>query len=158
MAPTSRRRPSAPTSGALGLRYDPSLARTLDAFDLDKPLPDSWDLFDQLRGMPILTIRGANSDLLSPETVAAMQQRWPGNETMVVPGQGHAPLLAGRRHDRADPNLPGRRRLSNTRFISLVAESRSNVMPRISLKRRYSRLSKFGAPHARPDCGIKTST
>ena len=79
---------------ALRFRYDPALARTLDAFDLSVPLPSSWELFDRLRGTPTLTLRGANSDLLSPETLAAMGERWPGCETMVIPGQGHAPLLA----------------------------------------------------------------
>lgn len=78
----------------LGLRYDPELARVLDGFDLAKPLPDLWEQFDALRGLPLLTIRGANSDLLSPETVAAMEARWAGCETHMVPGQGHAPLLA----------------------------------------------------------------
>ena len=78
----------------LRLRYDPALARTLDAFDLTSPLPESWDLFDHLRGKPVLTLRGAHSDLLSSETVAAMEARWPGCETMIVAGQGHTPLLA----------------------------------------------------------------
>lgn len=78
----------------LALRYDPRLARSLDTFDLDKPLPESWDLFDALRGLPVLTIRGANSDLLSMETLDAMDRRWPASESMVVQGQGHAPLLA----------------------------------------------------------------
>lgn len=76
------------------LRYDPNLARTLDGFDLDRPLPDSWHLFDALRGAPLLVIRGANSDLLSEATLASMGQRWAHVVTMTVPGQGHAPLLA----------------------------------------------------------------
>lgn len=78
----------------LRLRYDPQVARTLDALDLDKPLPDSWHLFDALNGLPVLTIRGEHSDLLSPQTLEMMAARWPGSETMVVAGQGHAPLLA----------------------------------------------------------------
>lgn len=80
--------------GDLRLRYDPRLARTLDGFDLKKPLPDSWALFDALRPARVLTIRGANSDLLSPETLDAMTRRWTGNRGLVVPGQAHAPLLA----------------------------------------------------------------
>lgn len=78
----------------LARRYDPKLARTLDAFDLDKPLPDNWALFDTLRGTPVLTIRGANSDLLSAATLEAMRTRWPDCESLIVPGQGHAPLVA----------------------------------------------------------------
>ena len=78
----------------LGLRYDPELAHVLDGFDLDKPLPALWDQFDALHGLPVLTIRGENSDLLSVETTAAMAQRWGGCDSFTVPGQGHAPLLA----------------------------------------------------------------
>ena len=78
----------------LRLRYDPALARTLDALDLSKPLPDSWAQFDALRPAPVLTIRGANSDLLSAETLEAMTLRWSGNRSLVVAGQAHAPLLA----------------------------------------------------------------
>lgn len=78
----------------LGLRYDPELAHVLDTFELDKPLPALWDQFDALHGLPVLTIRGENSDLLSIETAAAMAQRWGGCDSHTVPGQGHAPLLA----------------------------------------------------------------
>ena len=80
--------------GDLRLRYDPALARALDALDLARPLPTLWDGFDALRGLPLLAVRGANSDLLSAATLAAMAERWPGCEAATVPGQGHAPLLA----------------------------------------------------------------
>ena len=83
-----------PDEADLHLRYDLALARTLDALDLSGPLPDAWHKFDALRGAPVLTVRGANSDLLSGATLAAMAERWPGSESFVVPGQGHAPLLA----------------------------------------------------------------
>lgn len=78
----------------LHLRYDPALARTLDAFDLTKPLPESWDAFDALRPRPVLTIRGTRSDLLSDQTLAEMAGRWPASQALRVAGQGHAPLLA----------------------------------------------------------------
>lgn len=83
-----------PDESDLKLRFDPQLARALDDLDLDKALPDSWPLFDKLDGAAVLTIRGANSDLLSESTLAAMDARWPASETLIVPGQGHAPLLA----------------------------------------------------------------
>ena len=100
LTPTEWRHFAATTFGEdehdLGLRYDPRLAHTLDGLDLTKPLPDSWELFDALRGLPLLTIRGANSDLLSVATLETMGARWPGCETLTVPGQGHAPLLSDR--------------------------------------------------------------
>jgi pimeloyl-ACP methyl ester carboxylesterase len=83
-----------PDEANLAPRYDPELAHTLDGFDLDKPIPDLWPQFDSLTGLPLLTIRGETSDLLSPQTFAAMGSRWPGCEMFEVPGQGHAPLLA----------------------------------------------------------------
>lgn len=79
--------------GALIPRYDTRLLRTLDELDLDAPLPQLWPQFDGLANVPLLAIRGANSDLLSPATLAAMAARHPRCETLVVPGQGHAPLL-----------------------------------------------------------------
>ncbi len=78
----------------LGLRYDPALRHSLDGLDLSKPLPDLWSEFDAMRGLPVLTIRAENSDILSEETLLAMEARWPASETYTVQGQGHAPLLA----------------------------------------------------------------
>ena len=43
--------------------------------------------------IPTLVIRGGNSDLLSPETFAAMAEGHPLLERLTVEGQGHAPLL-----------------------------------------------------------------
>jgi pimeloyl-ACP methyl ester carboxylesterase len=73
--------------------YDPALARNLDGIEFDKPVPTLWKEFAALASIPVLVIRGENSDLLSAETVAAMAAAHPGLETITVPGQGHAPLL-----------------------------------------------------------------
>lgn len=79
--------------GAVVPRYDPRLVSTLDSLDLDQPLPEFWPQFEGLFHAPLLALRGENSDLLSPQTYDAMLARHPRAEGMVVPDQGHAPLL-----------------------------------------------------------------
>jgi pimeloyl-ACP methyl ester carboxylesterase len=73
--------------------YDPKLAHALRDVDVGRPLAALWEQFDSLADVPLLIIRGANSDLLSAATVEAMQARRVQSETLVVPDQGHAPLL-----------------------------------------------------------------
>ena len=75
--------------------YDVKLAQTLAGVDIERALPSMWNEFDGLSRLPLLVIRGANSDILSPATVATMQERHPGMEYVEVPDQGHVPLLEG---------------------------------------------------------------
>src|SRR5690606_33861960 len=44
--------------------YDPNLMKVLEELDLEAPLPELWTYFAGLNAVPILAIRGANSDLL----------------------------------------------------------------------------------------------
>ncbi len=80
--------------GRLVLTYDTWLAHNLAALTFDEPLPPMWPQFEALAQKPVMVVHGANSDLLSTETVDAMKERAPALEVLVVPGQGHAPLLA----------------------------------------------------------------
>lgn len=73
--------------------FDPALLKVVKAFDLDKPIPVIWHLFEALRGFPMLVIRGANSKLLSAATLAEMARRHPDCRTVTVEGQGHPPML-----------------------------------------------------------------
>ena len=52
-----------------------------------------WKQFGALARVPALVLRGANSDLLSAETVSEMGRRHPDLSAHVVPDEGHAPLL-----------------------------------------------------------------
>ncbi len=90
---TYARQTFAEHNGQFQLRYDPALARTLEEVTADAPMPQLWPQFEALAGIPVLGIRGENSDILSPETFAEMGRRHPRFEAHVVKGQGHAPLL-----------------------------------------------------------------
>ncbi|MFZ4531131.1 MAG: alpha/beta fold hydrolase [Alsobacter sp.] len=79
--------------GRLVSSYDPALMKPLATIDIEGALPTQWPLFAGLCGVPVLVIRGENSDLLSPETLLAMSEAHRGLLVHIVPGQGHAPLL-----------------------------------------------------------------
>lgn len=80
------------TADGLEITYDPRLRdAVLEAGA--QPAPDLWPLFDGLVGKPLAVIRGANSNLLSEETVAEMQRRAPDLIVAEVPDRGHIPFL-----------------------------------------------------------------
>lgn len=82
--------------GRLVPDYDPNLMKVLEELDFEAPLPVLWDYFAGLNAVPLLAIRGANSDLLAEKTLLEMGKRHPDCETFVAPGQGHAPLLGSK--------------------------------------------------------------
>jgi pimeloyl-ACP methyl ester carboxylesterase len=71
--------------------YDPRLARAISV--MDGPTPELWPQFAALSHVPVLAIRGENSDILSAKTLTEMQARHPRLAAFTVRGQGHAPLL-----------------------------------------------------------------
>jgi pimeloyl-ACP methyl ester carboxylesterase len=79
--------------GTLMPTYDVRLAHALAEIDIERPLPAMWNEFDALAHVPMLLIHGVNSDILSADTVNAMQTHHPGMEVIEVPDEGHVPLL-----------------------------------------------------------------
>jgi 2-haloalkanoic acid dehalogenase type II len=81
------------TPDGLELRYDPALRRAVIEQADTSVNVDLWPLFDRLAGVPLLLIRGANSDILSPETAAEMRARRPDMRYVEVADRGHVPFL-----------------------------------------------------------------
>ncbi|WP_095588632.1 alpha/beta fold hydrolase [Actibacterium ureilyticum] len=80
------------TADGLVIRYDPALRDSfLAAFQAD--IPDAWPLYDTIGPIPLAVIRGANSDLLSAQTVAEMARRRPDLIHTDVPDRAHVPFL-----------------------------------------------------------------
>lgn len=90
LAETSARRLP---DGRLTPHYDPAMVRQF----IDHPHDyDLWAHYDALR-LPVLLLRGAESDLVLPDAAAEMMVRGPGalglTRVVEVPGCGHAPAL-----------------------------------------------------------------
>lgn len=80
------------TDSGIVMRYDPALTAALSTFDLSKPIPPAWSLFDKLK-VPLLILRGSTSDLFTRATAGEMMLRNEMAQFHEVEGQGHAPLL-----------------------------------------------------------------
>jgi pimeloyl-ACP methyl ester carboxylesterase len=88
-------------NGRLLPDYDIKLATILDGITPERPPPPLWKEFDALSRVPVMVIRGANSDILSTATVEAMRKRRPSLDVVEVPDEGHPPRLT-------DPQAAGR--------------------------------------------------
>jgi pimeloyl-ACP methyl ester carboxylesterase len=84
----------AESPSGLAPQYDPALRNTVVDIDVTGKLPALWPQFASLAQIPVLAIRGEFSDLLSPDTLAAMAERHQDLKQFTVPGQGHPPLLS----------------------------------------------------------------
>lgn len=80
------------TDNGLQITYDPAL-RTAFLDALKEETPDLWPLFDCLSDVPLGLVHGANSNLLTDETVLQMQARRSDMIYAKVPDRGHIPFL-----------------------------------------------------------------
>lgn len=76
----------------LDITYDPKLRSAVEQQGA-QAAPDLWPYFDAMEGLPLVTIRGENSDLLTRETLTQMQERRPDMISAVAVGRGHVPFL-----------------------------------------------------------------
>jgi pimeloyl-ACP methyl ester carboxylesterase len=79
-------------SGVPRADYDPAIAQAFGHFDAVAAAAAAWAVFDQIKAA-VLVLRGTISDLLSADTVRAMQQRHADLTAIEIPQRGHAPLL-----------------------------------------------------------------
>jgi pimeloyl-ACP methyl ester carboxylesterase len=75
--------------GRVTPHYDPAMVRQFEAHPGDY---DQWEAWDKLE-IPVLVLRGQDSDLLLPEVAEAMRIRGPRAVVVTMPGCGHAPAL-----------------------------------------------------------------
>ncbi len=71
--------------------YDPALSQSLSV--LDGPMKPLWAQFESLKRVPVMVLRGENSDILSAATVEEMRRRHPRITAHTVRWEGHAPWL-----------------------------------------------------------------
>ena len=86
LAQTSMRRLP---DGRVTPHYDPALVRQFIAHPDDY---DQWPAWDRL-DIPVLVLRGVDSDLLLPAVAEAMRNRGPRAVVVTMPDCGHAPAL-----------------------------------------------------------------
>lgn len=89
------RRTFAEKAGTPAIDYDAkigvSLRKGLDA--ANGVLPAMWAQFKALKHVPVLALRGENSDILSAETLERMAQEHPRLTSVTVKDRGHVPFL-----------------------------------------------------------------
>lgn len=88
-------KPAIDGQGGFVLHYDPAIALPFRAVTPESAAQGEatlWQLYDAIKAQTLL-LRGADSDLLSAETGAAMTQRGPRARLVEFAGVGHAPTL-----------------------------------------------------------------
>jgi len=75
--------------GRVTPHYDPAMVQQFIHFPRDYELWEAWDALE----IPVLCLRGEQSDLLLRETAEAMRVRGPRAVVVEIPGCGHAPAL-----------------------------------------------------------------
>lgn len=78
--------------GKLRFDWDVDIVKPILAKSYE--MPDMWPIFRTLRNIPVLALRGAESDILSPDCFRRMQEFKPDMIAAEIPRCGHVPTLA----------------------------------------------------------------
>ena len=84
--------------GQLHVDYDIDLVRPLRE---SHEAEDIWLLFGALRRLPVLALRGGESDVLTAATLDRMAEAKPDLQRLTLPGVGHTPSLSEPESERA---------------------------------------------------------
>lgn len=79
--------------GRIEFAYDPALALPFKQDDTVSSPVDMWPFFAGLKSIPVLTLRGERSDILSEATLETMSKSHPNFTAVTIPDIGHAPIL-----------------------------------------------------------------
>ncbi len=79
-------------NGTPVLQYDPAISKNFEDTN-DQSAPDLWGIFSSLYNIPVVTLRGELSDILSAETLAEMTERHPDLTPVTVADKGHVPMM-----------------------------------------------------------------
>ncbi|MBX9796180.1 alpha/beta hydrolase [Sphingomonas sp.] len=80
------------SAGRIVLDYDLKIAEPFRVPG-NEAGPDMWRALDQVKGAPVLIVRGERSDILPAPVAERMVAEIPGAELVTVPRTGHAPTL-----------------------------------------------------------------
>lgn len=72
--------------------YDPAISQNFENTS-DQSAPDLWGVFSTLYTIPVVTLRGALSDILSDATLREMVHKHPDLIPVTVADKGHVPMM-----------------------------------------------------------------
>jgi len=80
--------------GSIVADYDQAIGTAIRDSAENAVPADLWPMFRALASVPVMVLRGENSDILSPETLTRMAREHPQLTPVIVPNRGHAPDLS----------------------------------------------------------------
>jgi pimeloyl-ACP methyl ester carboxylesterase len=79
--------------GGIRLDYDPKIGDAIRELPPPAPGADPWPLFERLKDVPTVVLRGALSDILEHDVFEEMGRRITDARLVLVQDRGHVPLL-----------------------------------------------------------------